>query len=187
MHTDTWTKRLLLSGLAVLITALAACSGSKSSSANPTTLVPTGAASSAQSAYNSITANPTYSADIAQAKILVMQCFAGTPLQQIHQIHLVFLSSASGKNGAAVTQARDTTFTCLGVPADQRTAFKNDAITAAEHGKVYTKAGAKTYLTATLPQLVLKYKGQAGYTPPASPGAGTVPGVTPAPSASAGA
>jgi len=39
------------------------------------------------------------------------------------------------------------------------------------------------YLEVTLPQLVLKYKGQAGYTPPASPGAGTVPGTAPSPSA----
>ena len=176
-----------LGGIAIAILAtcllLAGCGHSKSSSANPTTLVPTGAASSAHSAINSIEANPATSAEAVQAKALVKSCFAGTPLQQIHQIHLVFLSSASGKNGAAVTQARDTTFTCLGIPADQRTAFKNDAITAAEHGKVYTKAGAKAYLAGTLPQLVLKYKGQAGYTPPASPGAGTVPGTAPSPSA----
>jgi hypothetical protein len=64
MHTDTWTRRLIVGGLAVLIAALAGCSGSKSSSANPTTLVPTGAASSAQSAYNSLKANPTVSSDL---------------------------------------------------------------------------------------------------------------------------
>src|SRR6516165_3254138 len=178
-----------LGGIAIAILAtcllLAGCGHSKSASANPTTLVPTGAASSAHSAISSIEANPTTSAEAAQAKALVKSCFAGTPLQQIHQIHLVFLSSASGKNGAAVTQARDTTFTCLGIPADKRQAFINDALTAAEHAnpKLTTHAGRVNYLEVTLPQLVLKYKGQAGYTPPASPGAGTVPGTAPSPSA----
>src|SRR6516225_6847869 len=175
------TKTLGGIAIAVLITALAACGSSHHSSANPTTLVPTGAVGAVSSA----AANPTVSAEAVQAKALVKSCFAGTPLQQLHQVHLVFLSSASGKNGAAVTQARDTTFTCLGIPKDKRQAFVNDAITAAEHAnpKLTTHAGRVNYLEVTLPQLVLKYKGQAGYTPPASPGAGTVPGTAPSPSA----
>lgn len=159
----------LAAGLAVIITALlmlAAC-GSHSGKA----------AADASSAL----ANPATSQDIAQAKADVARCFPATPLQQVHVIHLVFLSSAAGKNGPAVTAARTQVFGCLGIPAGQRTAFKNDALTAAEHGQVYTKAGARAYLEVTLPALVLKYNnGADSASPGASVQASTTPAASPA-------
>jgi hypothetical protein len=144
-------------------------------------------ASAAKSAAASVTADPRVHAELDQAKMLVKSCFAGTPLQQAHQIHLVFLSSASGKNGPEVVAARTKLDDCLGIPQAQRTAFKNDAITAAEHQtpkiiSVHPAAGVRQYLEFTLPQLVLKYKGTAA-------GVGTstaqppIPGTT-APAAS---
>jgi hypothetical protein len=184
MNTDTWTRRFIFGALAVLIAVLATACGTHHASANPTTLVPTGAASSAHSAIQSIQANPTTSADIAQAKALVKSCFAGTPLQQAHQVHLVFLSSATGKHGPDVVAARDKLASCLGISKSDEQPFFNDAVTAAEHAnpKLTTHDGRVQYFEVTLPGLVLKYS-KAGYTPPASPGAGTVPGASPSPSA----
>jgi hypothetical protein len=122
------------------------------------------APSSARSGIASATANPTASADIAQAKALVARCIPGTPLDQVHTVHLVFFSSAAGKHGPEVVAARDKVFTCLGVAPEKRDAFKNEAITAAEHQtpkiiSAHPAAGVRQYLEFTLPQLVLKYKG----------------------------
>ena len=181
----TWTRRIAaLIAVAVAAIALAACGSSGSSGA-----------SAAKSGLASATANPQVQHEIDQAKDLVATCFAGTPLQQIHQVRLVFLTRSHGKHADDVAAARDKTFTCLGVPKDQRTNFKNDAITAAEHQtpKILSRhpvAGVEKYLTITLPQLVLKYKhlGTGPYSPPAGtsggvPGASVMPGsASPAPS-----
>jgi hypothetical protein len=145
--------------VAIAMLALAGCGGAKSS--------PGAAAASSQAA--SALANPTVSAELAQAKALVKTCFAGTPLQQASQVRLVFLSSATGKNGPAVVAARSKLGACLGIPEQSRTAFENDAITAAETQtpkiiSLHPAAGVQEYLTVTLPQLVLKYKQAAGPT-----------------------
>lgn len=125
-----------------------------------------GGAGSAKSAAASVTANPTVQAELVQARLLVKSCFPAAPLDQLHTVHLVFLSSATGKNGPEVVVARDKLFNCLGVPRDRQDAFKNEAITAAEHQSpkvisVHPAAGVRQYLLVTLPQLVLKYKGTA--------------------------
>jgi hypothetical protein len=128
-----------------------------------------GDAGAARSAAASVTADPRVHAELDQAKALVKTCFAGTPLAQIHQVHLVFLSRASGKNGPDVVKARDKTFTCLGIPENKRDEFKNAAITAAEQQKpkilsLHPAAGVRQYLLFTLPKLIATYKGL-----PASP------------------
>jgi hypothetical protein len=171
---------------AVLALVTAGCTSKSGGSAS-------GAASSAEgkasAVVGSITANPTTAADLAKAKALVRHCFAGTPLQQAHQIHVVFLSSAAGKNGPAVVAARNTTATCLGLSKADEKPFFNDAVTAAEavtFHKLATSHDARvTYVSVTLPGLLLKYS-SAGYVPPASPGAGTVPGTTPSPAVTTG-
>jgi hypothetical protein len=162
-----WASLAAAGGLAAAL-ALTGC-GPKS----------TAGAGKASAAASSIAADPTTSADIAQAKADVKRCITGTPLEQIHTLHVLFLESASGSNGAEVTATRAKVFGCLGVPPAQQTAFKNDALTAAEHGKVYTRAGAKTYVEATLPALLLKYQ-QGG----ASPAASSTPTTTAAPAVS---
>jgi hypothetical protein len=153
-----------------------------------------GGSGSAKSAAASVTADPTVQAEIAQARLLVKSCFPAAPLAQLHTVHLVFLSSATGKNGPAVVKARDTLFTCLGIPQDKRAAFKNEAITAAEHQtpkiiSAHPAAGVQRYLEFTLPQLVLKYKGTAAgmgtsTAQPSIPGA-SIPSTSASPSAKA--
>jgi hypothetical protein len=160
--------------MAVLAAALAGCT-SKSHA---------GDAGAAKSAAASATANPTVAAELDQAKLLVKTCFAGTPLQQVRQVHLVFLSSATGKHGPDVVAARDKTFSCLGInDKAARQAFLNDSITAAEHGHLTTHDGRVTYFSVTLPQLVLKHGGTAAGvgTSTAQP---SIPGTTASPSAS---
>lgn len=120
----------------------------------------------AKGAVASVTADPAVAAELAQARLLVKSCFPAAPLDQARTVHLVFLSSATGKHGPEVVAAREKLFTCLGVPAGKRDAFKNEAITAAEHQtpkilSAHPAAGVREYLTVTLPQLVLKYKGAA--------------------------
>jgi len=146
MSTKT-LARLAAAALFAAVLALAAGCTSKAS----------GDSAAAKGAVASATANPTVSAEMTQAKALVAHCFAGTPVQQVHQVHLVFASSATGKNGPAVVAARDKLFSCLHIsdPA-QRQAFTNAALTAAEHGHLTTHAGRVTYFEVTLPQLVLQ-------------------------------
>lgn len=176
MSTKTIAKAVAAAFLAIaLALTVAACNSSSKSSVK-------GAAASAA-------ANPTVAAELVQAKALVKACFPAKPTAQIHTVHLVFLSSATGKHGAEVVVAREKLFNCLGVPRDRQDSFKNDAITAAEHQhpkilSLHPLAGVQAYLTITLPQLVLKYKGTAagvgtstaqpaipGTTVPASPSA----------------
>jgi hypothetical protein len=163
-----------LAGLAVigLITALAAACGPHSGGTTSADQA------SARAAASSAMANPTVSAELGQARNLVKTCFAGTPTQQLSQVHLVFASSATGEHGPQVVAARAKTFGCLGIPENQRQNFVNDALTAAEHAnpKLTTHDGRVTYFEATLPQLILKYK-NAG----ATPGASQAPGATPQP------
>jgi hypothetical protein len=156
----------------LLTPALAACNGSGHAAA----------------AASSVTADPTVQAEIAQARLLVKSCFPAAPLDQIRTVHLVFLSSASGKHGPEVTAAREKLFSCLGIPAGKRAAFKNDAITAAGHQtpKILSRhpaAGVARYLEFTLPQLVLKYKGTAAGTG-TSTAQPSIPGTTSGASAS---
>lgn len=146
-----------------------------------------GSASSghAAAAASSAEANPAVSADITQAKADVARCVTGTPLQQIHTLRVLFLESATGKNGLEVAATRARVFSCMGVAPAQQTAFKNDALTAAERGKVYTKAGARTYLEGTLPALLAKYQAAGGMSPTGTPGTAataTAPAGSPAPS-----
>jgi hypothetical protein len=131
--------------LAALL-ATAGCGGSHGGT-------PSGNASSAQARISSA-ASAIPSADIAQAKALVAKCITGTPVQQVHTVHLVFLSSATGKNGPAVVAARTQVFGCLGVPENQRTNFENDALKAAEHARLTTHDGRMTYFGTTLPALL---------------------------------
>jgi hypothetical protein len=138
----------------------------------------------AAAAASSFAANPTTSADVAQAKALVASCLPATPVQQLKTLDLVFLHSATGKDGAQVTAARNKLSSCLGIPPAQRPAFENAAITAAEHGHLTKSAGRKTYAEVTLPALVIRYKGMS--TASASPGSGTIPVATSSP-AKAGA
>ena len=167
---DTWTRRIRAIAIAGILSAgLAAChSGSSHPQASA-------AAGSARGAIASATANPTTAADLASAKALVKSCFAGTPLQQVHQVHLVFLSSSTGKHGPDVLKARATLRDCLGISKADETPFFNDAATAAEHGHLTTHDGRVTYFTVTLPGIVLKYS-------KAAPSSG--PAQTPAPSTS---
>lgn len=168
----------LVAGLGFL---LAGCKGSSSPDA-----------SAAKGAVASATADPTVQAEIGQARLLVKSCFPASPLDQLHTVHLVFLSSATGKHGPEVTAARDKLFTCLGIPQDKRDEFKNQAITTAEHQQpkiisTHPAAGIREYLTITLPQLVLRYKGTAAGLgtstgQPSIPG--TSPAATPSPSVS---
>lgn len=179
MSTKTLTK---LAVAAVLAAFLALAAGCTSKSAD---------ASSAKSAAASVTANPTVAAELDQAKLLVKSCMPGTPLAQVHTIHLVLLSSAAGKNGEEVKAARTKLFDCLGIPESKRDAFKNDAITAAEqqHPKILSAhpvAGVRQYLLITLPQLVLKYKGTAAGTG-TSTAQPSIPGTTVSPSPAASA
>jgi hypothetical protein len=166
--TDTWTwiKRAIAVALfLVLPFAVAACKSSSSSEAQ-----------AGKSAAASVTANPAF----IKAKALVAHCFAGTPVQQAHQAHLVFFSSENGKHGDEVKKARATLLGCLGISKSDETPFFNDAVTQAKYGKVLlTHDGRVTYFGTTLPNIVLKYS--SAYTPPASPGAGTVPGASDAP------
>lgn len=133
-------------------------------------------ASAAKSAGAVVTANP----QVQQARALVEHCFAGTPVQQARQIHLVFLSSKTGKNGPAVIAARQKLMSCLGISKADEKPFFNDAVTAAEHGHLTTHAGRVTYAGTTLPQLVIKYSSAPG----AGNGTANIPGVTPSVSAS---
>jgi hypothetical protein len=139
-------------------------------------------AGAAQGAVASATANPTVQAELDQGRALVASCFPGTLLQQVRTIHLVFLSSASGKNGPAVTAARDKVLGCLHIadPA-RRQAFVSDAGEAALHGHLGMHAGRVTYFEVTLPKLVLKYGGTAAGmgTSTAQP---SIPGTTAEPS-----
>jgi hypothetical protein len=180
-------KRIIAAILGGLLTVvvLAGChSGSGQGAAE---------ASSAKGALVSATADPTVQAEIAQARLLVRSCFPTAPLDQARTVHLVFLSSATGKNGPAVVAARDKLFACLGIPQDKRDEFKNQAITAAEHQtpkilSLHPAAGVTRYLEFTLPQLVLKYKGTAAGlgTSTAQPSIpGTTSGASASPSASA--
>jgi hypothetical protein len=138
--------------------------------------------SDAKGAVASATANPTVQAELAQGKALIASCFPGTLLQQVHTIHLVFLSSATGKHGPEVVAARDKVFGCLHIsdPA-KRQAFINAAGEAALHGHLGTHAGRVTYFEVTLPKLVLAAGGTAAGmgTSTAQP---TIPGTSVSPS-----
>ena len=150
---------------------LAGCSSSGSSDAG-----------AARSAAASVTGNPQFLA----AKALVKHCFAGTPVQQAHQIHLVFLSSATGKNGPEVVAARAKVAACMGISKSDEQPFFNDAVTAAEHQKprlsvVHPVAWLTAFFTGTLPPIVIKYSNAPGV----GNGTANVPGTTVSPSASA--
>lgn len=133
----------------------------------------------AKSAAASVTADPQFLA----AKALVQKCTAGTPAQQVRQIHLVLLSSSTGKHGDEVKAARARLGSCLGISQADWTPFFNDAVTAAEHGHLLrSHANRVTYYRTTLPRLVLKYSNAAGV----GTGTANIPGtsVSPSPSAS---
>ena len=172
----TRTRSRLAGAAAIAVLAIPVLAGCSRSGSGADATRASAGASQGRAVASSAMADPTTSADIAQAKALVAKCISGTPLEQIHTIHLVFLSSASGKNGAQVTAARVKVFDCLGVPEDQRTNFKNAALGSAE--KVRTKPQARTWLEATLPQLLLQY--QTGGTPRPAPTVTTTYACTPA-------
>jgi hypothetical protein len=134
---------------------LAGCNKGSSPGAAPSVFSPSAAASSAQ-ARVSAAASAIPSADIAQAKADIARCVTGTPLQQIHTVHVVLLERATGKNGAEVTATRAKVLGCLGVPPGQRTQFKNDSLAAAERQKprVFTKAGIRQYALVTWPGIL---------------------------------
>lgn len=144
------TAKLMTAALAAAL-ALSACNSGSASGDR------------ASAAASSLRADPVASADLAQAKADAARCITGTPLQQVHTIHVVLLE----KESPAVKSARAQVFGCMGVPPAQQTAFKNDALAAAEKGRVYTKAGAKTYVEVTLPALLNTFQHPAAA---ASPG-----------------
>lgn len=186
----------LLAGTLGLLAALAlpACSSSSRSplpviltpaatgAVTAPVTVPTGAAaaaSSARGAYDSAAADPTTAADINQAKALIGKCITGTPLQQLHTLHLLLFESKTGPNGAEVKQTRKTVFDCTGVPAGQRDNLVNAALTAAEHGHLARPGHLATYLEVTLPGLLaMAQKGTLTASGTASPAPG--PRTTPA-------
>ena len=154
----------VLTLIAAAAIALAGCSSSGSSDAG-----------AAKSAAASVTANPQFLA----AKALVVHCFAGTPVQQAHQIHLVFLSSATGKNGPEVVAARTKLGTCLGISKSDEQPFFNDAVTAAEHQKprisvLHPVAWLTAFFGQTLPPIVIKYSNAPGV----GNGTASIPGTT---------
>jgi hypothetical protein len=159
-------RRLLVIAVLIggLIASLAACQSS-------------GDAGSAKSAAASVTADPQFLA----AKALVVHCFAGTPVQQARQIHLVFLSSSTGKNGPAVIAARAKLGTCLGISKSDEQPFFNDAVKAAEHQKprlhvLHPVAWITAFFGKTLPPVVIRYSNAPGLgTSTASPGAKASP------------
>lgn len=141
-------------------------------------------AGAAQSAAASVTANPQF----IQAKALVVHCFAGTPLQQARQIRLVFLSSATGKNGPQVVAARTKLGTCLGISKSDEKPFFNDAVKAAEHQRprlhvTHPVAWLRAYFGATLPPVVIRYSNAPGV----GNGTASIPGTTPTPVATGSA
>ncbi len=142
----------VLIALAVVALAVLALAGCKGSSSN---------ASSARSAVASATANPTTAAELRHAKELVKSCIPASPLDQAQMVHLVFLSSATGKNGPEVVAARTKLGTCLGISKANEKPFFNDALIAAEHGHLVRggHAARVQYFEVALPQLVLKYGG----------------------------
>jgi hypothetical protein len=154
MRTSRARRRagLLLAAAAAAI-ALAGCGSSSHSSAE----------AAGKGAVASATANPQF----IKAKALVKHCFAGTPLQQAHQIHLVLLSSATGKNGPEVVAARAKTADCMGISKSDEKPFFNEAITAAEHQKprlhpLHPVAWLTAYFGNTLPPIVIKYSNAPG-------------------------
>jgi hypothetical protein len=165
--TSTWTKTRRAIAVALFLVVpliLAACNKSSSGSE----------AQAGKSAAASVTANPAF----IKAKALVTHCFAGTPVQQAHQVHLVFLSSENGKHGDEVRKARAALLGCLGISKSDETPFVNDAVTAAHYGKVLvTHDGRVAYFGTTLPNIVLKYSSASGLGSPGS----TVPGGSGAP------
>jgi hypothetical protein len=157
-------QALAAAAFIVLLIILAGCSSSGSSDAG-----------AAKSAAASVTANPQFLA----AKALVKHCFAGTPVQQARQIHLVFLSSATGKNGPEVVAARAKTADCMGISKSDEKPFFNDAVTAAEHQKprlsvLHPVAWITAFFTKTLPPIVIKYSNAPGV----GNGTANVPGLT---------
>lgn len=155
----TWTRRILTAALIGLTLMLAACGSSKGSDA-----------SAAKSAIASATANPATAAELRHAKELVKSCIPASPLEQAQMVHLVFLSSATGKHGSEVVAARTKLGTCLGISKADEKPFFNDAITAAEHGHLVRggHAARVQYFEVTLPQLVIKYSNAGSFSP--SPG-----------------
>lgn len=135
--------------LAAAAIVVAGC-GKTTSAAGTSNPAPAAAASS-------VMANPTASADLNQAKALVAKCIPGTPLQQVHTVHLL-VASKTGPDAQAGEQTRTKVYDCMGVPADQRDNFTNAALTDAEHGHLGTAAGRHTYFGVTLPQLLATYQ-----------------------------
>jgi hypothetical protein len=162
--------------IATAVTAAAlALAGCKSGSSADT--------GSAKSAAASVTANPQFLA----AKTLVKHCFAGTPVQQAQQIHLVFLSSKTGKNGPEVITARAKLGTCLGISKADEKPFFNDAVKAAENQKprlhvLHPVAWITAFFGTTLPPVVIRYSNAPGV----GNGTADIPGTSasPVPSAS---
>jgi hypothetical protein len=171
---DTWTRRIIIGGCALILgIVLAACGSSKGSAS--------GAESSARGAIASATANPATAAQLRQAKALVKSCIPASPLDQAQMVHLVFLSSATGKHGPEVVAARTKLGTCLGISKADEKPFFNEAVIAAEHGHLVRggHAARVQYFGVTLPGLVIKYSNAASFSP--SPGtSGGVPATMPA-------
>lgn len=160
---------LALAAAATAVLALAGCGPSHSSHAAE--------AQAGKSAAAQVTANPQFLA----ARALVKHCFAGTPVQQAHQVHLVFLAKATGKYGPEVVAARAKTRECLGISKADEKPFVNDAVTQAKYGKVLaTHGGRVAYFGTTLPKIVIKYSNAPGV----GNGTASIPGTTPTAAAS---
>jgi len=135
------------------------------------------------------TLNATEQAELKQGQLLLASCFPKAITDQVKTVHLVFLSSATGKNGPAVVAARNKLFACLNIdtPA-KRQAFINKAAEDAAKGHLFTSGGRHTYFTVTLPKDILAAGGHAGGVSgqPAVPGTSgsATPRGTPSASAS---
>lgn len=150
-------KTLAIAGLAACILALAACSGHNS--AKPIEVL--SPAGSAASAGRSVLAQPTVSADITALENTLLANFAkelkAAPAHPLMAVHAAVRDTFPAGDTAAIEHHAENTFSPGVITSHPvRVAWAGDIITFA--------------LT------------QGGYTPPASPGAGTVPGATPSPS-----
>lgn len=122
------------------------------------------------------TLNATEQAELKQGQELLASCFPKAITDQIKTVHLVFLSSATGKNGPAVVAARDKLFACLNIDSPaKRQAFINKAGEDALHGHLTRSSGRHTYFTVTLPQDILAAGGHAGGVTGST---GNIPGVS---------
>jgi hypothetical protein len=159
-------KRIIVTALAVAAVLLAAGCGTKHAGTAPATFGP--AASSARAAASSALANPTVSADLsaAEQQLLANLQKNFSPAHPVKSVQAAVRATFPQGGTARIESYAVKTFTIAVLhtkgPGSARDTWLQGVVTYAE------AQGA-----------------QAGYTPPASPGTGTVPGAaSPSPATS---